>query len=380
MTSIDRRELRIRIEEALGERPVCCLCGPRQVGKTGLARAIAGADGSYFDLEDPDCMERFENPESGLDGLDGLIVIDEIQRMPEIVPRILHLVEGSPNRRFILIGSAPRSVMRKVTEPLGDRVCHLSIEGFSLFETGFGSLGRLWLRGGFPSSYLALTDEESHEWRNRYLVSVAERDMPPLGASVAPRLLMRFLSMLARVQATVWNSADLSRALGICETTVRKYIEICADLGLIRLLDPWLEHLGKRQVKSPKVFITDTGLLHALLGIRTNLQLLGHESCDASWETFVIGEIFRIFKPDEGYFWATHAGASLDLLAFKNGKRYGFDIRRDNRTTPTPSMRIAAKDLELDRTFVINPGEREFDLADRVSVLPFAHLSRLASA
>lgn len=377
---IERPLLRARIARALSRSRVAALAGPRQVGKTTLARSFLAADHpGYFDLENPLSLARLSEPMTALSPLRGLVVIDEIQRMPELFPvlRVLADREGTP-ARFLLLGSASPALLRASSESLAGRIEVIEIGGFVLEETGAGSADALWLRGGAPRSFLAETDADSRTWRQQFLQALVERDLPQLGAALAPAALLRFLTMLAHYHGQIWNAAEPARSLGISEITVRRYLDLLTGAYLVRQLPPWFANIGKRQVRSPKIYWRDCGLLHQLLGIADGQALLSHPRCGASWEGFALEHMLQRLQPDEAYFWATHTGAELDALLIKDGRRLGLEIKRADAPRLTPSMRHALDDLELDALWVIYPGSLRYRLHERIEVLPFA--SGMASA
>lgn len=377
---IERPLLRARIARALSRSRVAALAGPRQVGKTTLARSFLAADHpGYFDLENPLSLARLSEPMTALSPLRGLVVIDEIQRMPELFPvlRVLADREGTP-ARFLLLGSASPALLRASSESLAGRIEVIEIGGFVLEETGADSADALWLRGGFPRSFLAETNADSRTWRQQFLQALVERDLPQLGAALAPAALLRFLTMLAHYHGQIWNAAEPARSLGISEITVRRYLDLLTGAYLVRQLPPWFANIGKRQVRSPKIYWRDCGLLHQLLGIADGQALLSHPRCGASWEGFALEHMLQRLQPDEAYFWATHTGAELDALLIKDGRRLGLEIKRADAPRLTPSMRHALDDLELDALWVIYPGSLRYRLHERIEVLPFA--SGMASA
>lgn len=377
---IERPLLRARIARALSRSRVAALAGPRQVGKTTLARSFLAADHpGYFDLENPLSLARLSEPMTALSPLRGLVVIDEIQRMPELFPvlRVLADREGTP-ARFLLLGSASPALLRASSESLAGRIEVIEIGGFVLEETGADSADALWLRGGAPRSFLAETDADSRTWRQQFLQALVERDLPQLGAALAPAALLRFLTMLAHYHGQIWNAAEPARSLGISEITVRRYLDLLTGAYLVRQLPPWFANIGKRQVRSPKIYWRDCGLLHQLLGIADGQALLSHPRCGASWEGFALEHMLQRLQPDEAYFWATHTGAELDALLIKDGRRLGLEIKRADAPRLTPSMRHALDDLELDALWVIYPGSLRYRLHERIEVLPFA--SGMASA
>lgn len=371
---IDRPRLLARIRAALRRSRVVALIGPRQSGKTTLARRIVPPDSSrYFDLEDPASLGRLVEPMTALAGLRGVVVIDEIQRRPDLFPILRVLADRQPlAARFLILGSASPALQRQSSESLAGRLETITLSGFSLTEVGGGAQGRLWRRGGFPLSYLARSEADSFQWRQQFIQTFLERDLPQLGINRPATMMLRFWTMLAHYHGNVWNAAEPARSLGVSQPTVRRYLDLLGDLFIVRQLPPWHANLKKRQVRSPKVYVRDSGLLHQLLGIRGERELLSHPKSGASWEGFVIEETLRLVEPDEAYFWATHTGAELDLLLFKEGRRIGVEVKRQDAPRLTPSMQIALADLDLDHLTVLYPGTRRFSLADRVSVVPLA--------
>ena len=375
---IERPGALARLRAALARSPVVVLAGPRQCGKTTLARMLLSARAaSYFDLEDPVSLARLAEPATALSGLRGLVVVDEVQRKPDIFPLLRVLADRRPlPARFLVLGSASPELLRQSSESLAGRIEFVPLGGLSLQETGPARLDRLWLRGGFPRAYLARSQGDSHEWRRQFIQTFLERDIPQLGVSIPSTALMRFWTMLAHFHGDVWNAAVPARSLGLSEPTVRRYLDLLAGLFMVRQLPPWHENLGKRQVKAPKVYIPDSGLLHTLLGVKTESDLLSHPACGASWEGFAIEAVLRAVQPDEAYFWATHGGAELDLFLLKDGRRLGIEVKRADAPVVTPSMRIALGDLGLEHLVVLYPGSRRYELLPRVSVVPLAELAR----
>ena len=371
---IDRSALFSAVRDALSRSPAVALVGPRQVGKTTLARALLPGDSpQWFDLENPQVEAQLAEPLVALRDLRGLVVIDEIQHAPDLfkVLRVLIDRPGVP-ARFLVLGSASPALLHQSSESLAGRIEVIEIGGFTLDETGTASAPALWLRGGFPRAYTAPDDASSAVWRREFIRTTVERDLPQLGVNVAAPALYRFWSMLAHYHGQVWNAADPARSLGVNESTVRRYLDLLTQAYLIRQLQPWFVNLGKRQVKAPKIYIRDSGLLHSLLGIGDAVALARHPKSGASWEGYALDQVLRIARPDEAYFWATHAGAELDLLMIKNGRRVGVEFKRADAPQMTPSMRIALDDLALDTLYVVYPGERRYRLGERVEVVPLA--------
>lgn len=327
----------------------------------------------WFDLEDPQVEAQLTEPMVALGELRGLVVIDEIQHAPDLfkVLRVLIDRPGAP-ARFLLLGSASPALLHQSSESLAGRLEVIEVGGFTLDETGTASASALWLRGGFPRSYTAADDANSAVWRREFVRTTVERDLPQLGINVAAPALYRFWAMLAHYHGQVWNAAEPARSLGVNESTVRRYLDLLTQAYLIRQLQPWFVNLGKRQVKAPKIYFRDSGLLHSLLGIGDAAALGRHPKSGASWEGFALDQVLRIARPDEAYFWATHAGAELDLLMVKNGRRVGVEFKRTDAPQMTASMRIALNDLSLDALYVVYPGARRYRLAQGVEAVPLA--------
>ncbi|TAN53967.1 MAG: ATP-binding protein [Methylococcaceae bacterium] len=372
----NRPHWRAAIGQALQRSRIVALIGPRQVGKTTLAREwVAPDSANYFDLEDPVSLTRLTEPQTALAPLTGLVVLDEIQRAPELFPllRVLADRPGLP-ARFLLLGSASPALLQQSSESLAGRIEFIEVSGFDLSEVGAQQTDVLWGRGGFPLAYLAETDENSRVWRKQFIQSFVERDLRQLGFDIPAAAMYRFWAMLAHYHGQIWNAAEPARSLGIAEATVRRYLDLLTGTFLVRQLPPWHENIGKRQVKAPKVYVRDSGLLHTLLGIGPDPGLLAHPKCGASWEGFVLETVLHQLQPDAAYFWATHGGAELDLLLFKNNRRFGVEIKRADAPRLTPSMRHALADLHLERLYVVYPGNKAYPLAETVQVLPLTQL------
>ena len=373
---ITRQDILDRIRAALTRAPVAVLTGPRQCGKTTLARELLPEDSAnYFDLEDPVSLARLDEPKTALGPLRGLVVLDEVQRRPDLFPvlRVLADRRGQP-ARFLILGSASGDLMRQSSESLAGRMERLEIGGFTLSELGPESAHKLWRRGGLPLAYLARTEEDSLAWRKQFIQTLLERDLPQWGVRVPAVALLRFWTMVAHYHGQIWNAAEPARALGVNPSTSRRYLDLLTDALMIRQLQPWHANLGKRQVKSPKIYFRDTGLLHYLLGIRSEQELAVHPRSGASWEGYAIEETIKAVEPEQVYFWATHAGAELDLLLIKNGKHIGVECKRVDAPRLVPSMRLALQDLELDRLLVLFPGPHPYPLAGKISAIPLASL------
>ncbi|MCX5977022.1 MAG: ATP-binding protein [Coprothermobacterota bacterium] len=375
---IPRDQALAGIRSALARSRAVALLGPRQCGKTTLARQFVPPDSpNYFDLEDPVSLASLDQAMTTLKGLTGLVVIDEVQRRPDLFPILRVLLDREPlPAQFLILGSASPALLRQSSESLAGRMEIVPIGGLTLKDLGMGFQEAHWLRGGFPLSFLASSDTDSAAWRKSFIQTFLELDLPQLGVTTPAPTLFRFWTMLAHYHGQVWNAAEPARAIGLSESTVRRYLDLLEGVLMVRQLLPWHENLKKRQVKAPKIYFRDSGILHQLLGIRGKNDLLTHPKCGASWEGYVIEELLTSFQPDEAFFWATHAGAEIDLLLFKDRRRIGVEIKRADAPRLTPPMRVALTDLDLDRLFVIYPGERRYSLADKVDVLPLSTLTR----
>lgn len=369
---IDRRRHLERLSWLFRTFPVVAILGARQVGKTTLARAFADTwDGpvTHLDLERAADLALLADPELVLAPLQGLVILDEIQRRPELFPVLRVLVDrpGSATK-FLVLGSASPDLLRQSSESLAGRIGYHHLRGLALDETGPSSLDRLWLRGGFPRSFLAPGEAESAEWRRSFLQTFLERDLPQLGIRTPAETLRRFWSMVAHYHAQTWNGAEIARAFGIGESSVRRYLDLLTSALVLRQLPPWHANLAKRQVRAPKVFVEDSGLLHALLGIESGEDLAGHPKVGASWEGFLVKEIVERLnaRPEECFFWATHTGAELDLLIVSGQRRLGFEVKRTSAPKLTRSMATVLEDLDLERLDVVHAGEATFPLAKKV--------------
>jgi len=374
---LDRDLLRDSIADALRRSRMVALIGPRQCGKTTLARQFLSPESAnYFDLEDPESLARLGEPKTALDPLQGLVVIDEVQRQPELFPLLRVLADRHPNpARFLILGSASPELLRQSSESLAGRMETIELTPFRLAEVGTGSSARHWQRGGYPLSFLAESDQDSWLWRKSFISTFLERDLPSFGIGVAPAAMNRFWAMLAHYHGQIWNASEIAGSLDVASVTTKRYLDILSATFMIRQLQPWHENLGKRQVKAPKIYFRDSGIFHSLLGIRSENDLLTHPKLGASWEGYAIEEVLRHEAPDAAYFWATHSGAELDLLMFRNGRRIGVECKRSDAPKMTASMRIALQDLRLDELRVIYPGSKSYRLADAVSVHPLASLA-----
>jgi predicted AAA+ superfamily ATPase len=335
---------------------------------------------NYFDLENPVDLARLSEPMTALAGLTGLVVIDEVQLRPDLFPVLRVLADRAEQpAAFLVLGSAQPAALRQASESLSGRVRVIELGGFTSADVGTVEFDKLWLRGGFPRAYLANSDTDASEWLSAYTRSLVERDLFALDVRLPSTALRRFVAMVSHYHGQTWNSAEPARSLGISEHTVRRYLDLLGDALLVRQLQPWFENLGKRQVRSPKIYIRDTGLTHHLLGVDTMTALLRHPKSGATWEGLVVEELLRAIKPPEAYFWGTHGGAELDLFLPSGEQRIGIEIKRADAPTITASMRSALTHLQLDRLVILYPGTRSYELSDRVTVEPVTRLADQAA-
>ncbi len=375
---IQRTSILFALNRALSRSRVVVLVGPRQSGKTTLARELLEEDSvNYFDLEDPASIGRLDEPMTALRPLNGLVVIDEIQRRPDLFPVLQVLADrkGTP-ARFLILGSASGALMRQTSESLAGRMERIVIGGFSLSELGFEAEQHLWLRGGLPLSYLAGSNVNSIAWRKNFIQTLLERDFPQWGVRIAATALLRFWTMVAHYHGQIWNAAEPARALGVSESTTRRYLDLLTDAFMIRQLQPYHANLKKRQVKSPKIYVRDSGLLHQLIGIDSMNSLFSHPKMGASWEGFVLEQLLKTEPYDEVFFWATHQGAEIDLILRRGDALYGVEFKRTDTPRLTPSIRIALDDLNLKHVFVMYPGIQRFPLASQVEAVPLQTLEK----
>ena len=383
MNLIPRQILTRKIEKALQNNPVVCILGPRQCGKSTIARVAADAysgETEFFDLEDIRDESRLANPMLALQDLRGLVILDEIQRRPQLF-KVLRVLADRPlvPAKFLILGSASPDIVKGVSETLAGRVAFIDMGGFNLSETGAEKAQGLWVRGGFPLSYLCRSDSQSIQWRENFIRTFLERDIPQLGISIPSAALRRFWTMNAHYHGNVFNAADFARSLGVAESTVRRYLDILSAAFVIRQLQPWHENIGKRQVKSPKVYIRDTGLLHALLGIGSYSDVLKSPKAGASWEGFVVEQVLSMAGSMQAYFWSTHAGAELDLLLMARGERIGVEIKLNDAPRTTKSMHMALQDLHLKHLYVAYPGDKSYPLQEKISALAINDLADFMS-
>jgi predicted AAA+ superfamily ATPase len=368
-----------QLATAYRRSPITVLLGPRQCGKTTLAQLFGEEKPTiYFDLESRPDRRRLQNPELVLGALNDLVVLDEIQVMPELFEVLRVLVDRPDNHtRFLILGSASPHIIKNVSESLAGRVEFVELAGFQLSEIGEQNWKTLWLRGRFPRAFLSKSVQDSVAWREGFIRTFLERDIPQLGITIPAAAMGRFWTMLAHYHGQIWNASELSRSMGLSDKTVRSYLDILTGTFIVRQLQPWFENIRKRQVKAPKIFIRDSGILHNLLELPNEHTLIGHPRVGASWEGFAIEEILQSFMPRQAYFWATHGGAEVDLMFSYQGQRYGFEIKFNEAPKITKSMRTALNDLCLDHLWVIYPGTEKYPVDTKITVMPLSKINEI---
>lgn len=377
---LQRTEYLERLSKAIARSPITALLGPRQCGKTTLARAFSETRKStFFDLESVPDQRRLQNAELVLGGLEGLVILDEIQTIPELFQVLRVLVDRPDNiARFLILGSASPEIIRSTSETLAGRLEFVELTGFDLSETGPTRWEDLWLRGGFPRSFLAESDEDSLVWREGFIRTFLERDIPQLGINIPSPAMRRFWTMLAHYHGQTWNASEIGRSMGLSDKTIRAYLDVLTGTFMIRQLQPWYENMGKRQVKKPKIYFRDSGLLHSLLDIRDRHALLGHPKVGASWEGFALEQVFQTLKPAQAYFWGIHGGAELDLMFVYNGRRYGIEVKFSEAPAITPSMKTAVESLGLSKLWIVYPGQQNYPVEENIMVWSLGNLGELS--
>lgn len=381
MTTIQRKHFIEKIGAAFEVNPVVAILGPRQCGKTTVAHEYARQYHidipliNFFDLENPSDLVRLESPQLALENLEGMVVIDEIQRRPELFPLLRVLVDKNKKQKFLILGSASRDLLRQSSESLAGRISYLELTPFSYPEVT--DLERLWLNGGFPRSYLAKSQQASIDWRAAYITTFLEQDIPQLGITIPANTLRRFWMMIAHYHGSMFNASEMGQSFGAAHTTMRHYLDILTGTFMIRELTPWVENIKKRQIKSPKIYFRDSGIFHSLLNITNKNELYLHPKLGASWEGFALEQVIRHRQASSGevYFWGVHAQAELDLLIIKDGKKSGYEFKYSDAPRLTKSMQIAMNDLQLDELTVIYPGKTEYQLAKKIYVVSIASLA-----
>lgn len=374
MAFIERKKDLKDIQGLIRSFPVVAVLGARQCGKTTLVKTIPYKH--YFDLENPRDIARLDQPQLALEGLKGTIVIDEIQRMPELFPLMRYLVDKKGGQKYVILGSASRDLLRQSSESLAGRIAYYRLGGLRPEDVGLNNMERLWFRGGLPRSFLARSNEESNLWRESYISTFLERDIPQLGIQIPSKMLRRFWTMLSHYHGNIINYAELGRSFGVSDITVRRYCDILEGTYMIRVLHPWYVNIGKRLVKRPKIYLRDSGLLHSLMSIDAPGQLHSHNKLGASWEGFALEHISRVLgKEDHSlYFWSTHAGAELDLFWQSGGKNWGIEFKYIDAPRITKSMSMAVNDLNLEGLWVVYPGNERYRLSDNITAMPLSQL------
>lgn len=359
-----------RLRAALRRSQVTALLGPRQSGKTTLARTLAEETTStFFDLESPQDVQRLQNPQLMLSSLYGLVVIDEIQVMPDLFPVLRVLADTKQNdTRFLILGSASPALKEGASESLAGRIEFVDLSGFDLTEVGSDNLTRLWIRGGFPPSFLADSEEDSVAWREGFIRTFLERDLPQFGVRIPAAVMRRFWTMLAHYHGQTWNASEIARSLGQSDKTVRSYLDILTETYMVRQLQPWYENTKKRQVKAPKIYFRDSGILHSLFVLNDFHAITGHPKVGASWEGFALEQLLAVLKTTSVYFWSVHSGSELDLLFFYNGKRYGVEFKYNEAPKINRSMRTCVTSLGLEQLWVVTPGNLTYPADENINV------------
>ena len=381
--SIIRAELLSAVDDALSEAPVVALLGARQVGKTTLAGQITSAwpgASTLYDLEVAAVREALSaTPDRLLRNADGLVVIDEVQRMPALFESLRPICDD-PNRRavFLLLGSASWDLIKGVSETLAGRILLVDVGGLSLREVGSEHQDRLWIRGGFPRAWLARSPAAWTRWMQSFTRTFLERDIPALGVRTAPEALGRFWRMLAHYHGQTWNASELGRSMDVSATAVNHYRDLLAGTFMVRVLPPWFENLGKRIVKSPKVYLRDSGILHFLLGLDEMTELAMHPRYGASWEGFALEQMLLAHGERGAYFYGTQRGAELDLLLLRRGRRWGFEFKCTDAPRTTKSMRVVLEDLGLEHLWVVYPGDLEYPLTEEITALPLKNIGDIS--
>jgi predicted AAA+ superfamily ATPase len=376
---IDRPFYLERLATALRRSPITALLGPRQCGKTTLARLLGeSGEATYFDLESQPDLQRLQNPELLLGSIAGIVILDEIQVLPEMFKVLRVLVDRPATQaRFLTLGSASPLLVKQIAETLAGRVEFVELAGFDLRETGADSWRPLWVRGGFPRAFLADSEEDSVAWREGFIRTFLERDIPQLGITIPAAAMRRFWTMLAHYHGQTWNAAELARSMGLTDKTVRSYLDILTGTFMVRQLQPWYENIGKRQVKAPKIYLRDSGLLHSLLDLPELHSLLGYPRVGASWEGFALEQALQTVRPSQAYFWSTHGGAEIDLFFLYRGRRYGIEVKFNEAPKVGKSQWIALDDLNLNHLWIIYPGQQAYPVHERITVWPIEEIARL---
>lgn len=370
------------LKTLLKDNPIVAILGPRQCGKTTLSHQFSSlwhSDVTVFDLEDARDIQRLHDPFLSLEGLKGLVIIDEIQRLPDLFPALRVLVDRSQETKYLILGSASRDLIRQSSESLAGRISYFEIGGFSMDHIGTQNLGRLWIRGGFPRSYLASSEAASYKWRQDFVTTFLERDIPQLGLKIPAKSLRTFWVMLAHYHGQIFNASEIGRSLGVSQHTAQRYLDLLSGTFMVRQLQPWYYNTKKRLIKRPKIYFRDTGILHALLSLEEKKDVLSHPKLGSSWEGFALEEAIKgiNLREQEAFFWGVHTGAELDLVFEKKGKLYGIEVKYSQAPSLTPSMRFALKGLSLKHLWVVYPGQEEYPLSHSITAVPLSGLDKV---
>jgi len=380
MNLINRSIDHAKIIKLIDAFPVTAILGPRQCGKTTLARNIH--HDHYFDLENPIDLARLDHPQLALEDLTGLIVIDEIQRLPDLFPLLRYLVDHHPGQKYLILGSASRDLIRQSSETLAGRIAYFYLGGFRLQDVGAEQFKDLWVKGGFPDAFTPVDEEQSRVWRQHFITNFLERDIPQLGIHISARTLRRFWTMLSHYHSQVINYSEFGRSFGISDVTVRKYMDILEGTFMLRILQPWHVNLGKRLVKRPKIYIKDSGIFHTLTNIDNYKQLVSHPKLGASFEGFALECLCRqIDKNDNDlYFYSVHSGSELDLFWQAKGKNWGAEFKYTDAPRLTQSMKTVQEDLELSHLWVVYPGKMTYRITETITALSLMDEKTMAEA
>lgn len=369
------------LKTLLKDNPIAAILGPRQCGKTTLSRQFSSiwhSGVTIFDLEDARDVQRLHDPFLALEGLKGLVIIDEIQRLPNLFPTLRVFVDRSKETKYLILGSASRDLIKQSSESLAGRISYFEIGGFSLRHIGTQNLERLWIRGGFPRSYLASSEAASYKWRQDFIATFLERDIPQLGLKIPAKSLRTFWTMLAHYHGQIFNASEMGYSLGVSQHTAQRYLDLLSGTFMVRQLQPWYYNTKKRLIKRPKIYFRDTGILHALLSLEKKKDILSHPKLGASWEGFALEEVIKGLglREEEAFFWGVHTGAELDLVFEKKGKLYGIEVKYSQAPSLTPSMRFALKGLSLKHLWVVYPGKEKYSLNRDATVIPLTDINK----
>ncbi|MFA5075531.1 MAG: ATP-binding protein [Candidatus Babeliales bacterium] len=370
------------LRKLLKTNPIVAILGPRQCGKTTLSGQLSAqwpTEVTTFDLENPRDIQRLQNPLLAFEGIKGLVIIDEIQRAPDLFPVLRVLADRSEKTKYLILGSASRDLIRQSSETLAGRISYLEIGGFSQKLVGSAKAVKLWIRGTFPRSFLASTEAASYQWRQDFIATFLERDIPQLGLNIPAKSLGRFWRMLAHYHGQIFNASEIGKSLEVSDHTAQRYLDLLSGTFMVRQLRPWFYNTKKRIIKRPKLYFRDSGILHALLMLETKRDVLLHPQLGASWEGFVLEEAIQSLKlrEDEVFFWGVHASAEIDLVFEKQGRLYGIEVKYSQAPSFTPSMRTALAELSLKHIWVLYPGTQAYSLDRNVTVLPLADLDKM---